>query len=391
MHAEDWIVERLRGLREDDLYRSTTTYADAGGHVNADGRKLLNLASNDYLNLAQHPDVIAAAKRHLDQWGAGATASRLVTGTLPCHQQLEERLATHKSYARAVLFGSGYMANVGVITTLVGRGDHVFADRLVHASLIEGVLASRATLHRFQHNDPDHLAALLSEKSDQGRCLVVTESVFSMDGDLAPLAALGEIAVKNDAMLLVDDAHATGVYGPQGAGRVAEENLQGIVNITIGTFSKGLGGYGGFAVCSESMAELMINRSRSFIYTTAPAPAAVGAAMGALDVLQEHPEYGQDLLARAARFRQTLEQQGLETGAGTSHIIPLLIGDSAATLAVARELHDQGVLVVAFRPPTVPEGSARLRLAPTLAHSDEELAQAAETIAAVAGSRAHAA
>jgi 8-amino-7-oxononanoate synthase len=367
---EQWIEEELETLRQAQRFRRAAVPPPG----------LLNFSSNDYLDLAHHPDVIAAAERTLRAAGAGATASRLVSGTLPLHEELEARLARLKGYPAALLFGSGYLANLGILGALVGRGDTVFADRLAHASLMDAAVLSRAALCRFRHNDPQHLDELLQKASGAGRKLVVTESVFSMDGDLAPLPELAAVAQQHGALLLVDEAHATGVCGPGGSGLIREHKLEAAVNLSMGTLSKALGGYGGFVACSAAMRALLVNRARAFIYTTAPPPAAVGAALGALDVLEKNPGWGAELLRRAAAFRGRLRAAGLDVMQSASQIIPVQVGANARALALAEELRAAGLLAIAIRPPTVPEGTARLRLSVTRAHSEGDLVRAAEII-----------
>ena len=407
MDSESWIQSELATLRREGLRRSLRAMGGTGGHALLDGRKILNFASNDYLDLANHPRVIAAAREALERFGAGATASRLVAGTLELHERLEARLAAHKGYPAALVTGSGYIANVGAIPALVGRGDVVFADKLAHASLIDGALQSRAELHRFRHNDANHLRELLarhggghqegcastnggstvaefakaSAADSARRKLVVTESIFSMDGDVAPLREMAAAATAAGAMLMVDEAHSAGICGEGGCGLVRGLGLCGAVNISMSTLSKAFGGYGGVLACSEAMREWFINRHRGFIYSTALPPAAVGAALGALDVMQAEPERGARLLRNAAAFRQRLQDGGLDTGASASQIVPVMVGDNHRALALSRRLlEEHGMLAVAIRPPTVPQGTARLRLSVTLAHTPEELARAAEAI-----------
>lgn len=367
---EQWLEPELEALRQAQRFRRAVT-PPAG---------LLNFSSNDYLDLAHHPDVVAAAERALRAAGAGATASRLVSGTLPLHEELEARLARLKGYPAALLFGSGYLANLGILGALLGRGDAVFADRLAHASLMDAAVLCRAELQRFRHNDAQHLDELLQKYTGTGRKLVVTESVFSMDGDVAPLPDIAAVAQKHGALLLVDEAHATGVFGPGGSGLIREHKLEAAVNFSMGTLSKALGGYGGFVACSVAMRALLVNRARAFIYTTAPPPAVTGAALGALDVLGKNPGWGAELLRRAAAFRAQLRSAGFDVMQSASQIIPVQIGDNARALAVAEQLRAAGLLAIAIRPPTVPEGTARLRLSVTRAHSASDLVRAAEII-----------
>ncbi len=380
MHNEQWLADELKALRAQHRFRQTQTVDQTADQVRQDGRALLNLASNDYLDLASHPAVQRGASRWLEQAGVGARASRVVTGTLACHEELEDRLAQHKGYPAALLFGAGYLASLGAVGALCDRQTTVLADRLIHASLIDAVRLSGARLQRFRHNNVDHLRTLLLKQGKAGRTLIVCESVYSMDGDLAPLAEIAELAVRHKALLLVDEAHATGVFGTKGAGRVEAEGLQQQVNLAMGTLSKALGGYGGFHCCSAAMRDWLVNRARAFVYTTAPPPPVVGAALAALTVLDEEPERGATLLARADRFRRRLQQGGLDTLHSNSQIVPVVIGDNKAALRVATALRKEGIYTVAIRPPTVPVGTARLRLSLTLAHDEAELDRAADVL-----------
>jgi 8-amino-7-oxononanoate synthase len=376
----DWIAEELQQLRAQDLERQLRELPEVGGKIRMGDRVFLNFSSNNYLGLARHSAVLAAAAAALQRWGAGSGASRLVTGSLPCHAELERRLAALKGYPTALVFGSGYLANLGLIPAVVGRGDWIVADRLAHASLMDAAVLSRAELHRFPHNEPDQLEAILKRKPEATRCLVVTESVFSMDGDLAPLREIAEVARRHRAMLLVDEAHATGVYGPAGAGRVRELSLEPDITLSMGTLSKALGGYGGFVACAETMRQFLVNRARSFIFSTSLPPPVIGAALGALDCLQAAPDLGKTLLDRSARFRDRLRAAGFQTGPSTSQIIPIIVGENRQTLRFAQLLNEQGLLAVAIRPPTVPPGTARLRLSVTLDHTPEDLEHAAEIL-----------
>lgn len=379
----DWIQPILAETRLQGLERTAQAYAETGGVVMVDGRKMVNFASNDYLDLARHPHVIDRAREALEQHGTGATASRLVTGTLPIHEELENRLAKEKGCAAALVFGSGYMANAGTIPVLAGRDDLIVADKLVHASMIDACKLSGAKLVRFAHNDPAALEQRLAQYAAHvGRKLVITESVFSMDGDLAPLREIAALAERHGAMLMVDEAHATGVFGPNGAGLVRELGLEESVTVSMGTMSKAMAGYGGYVACSENLRALLVNSSRAFIYTTAPPPAVVGAALGALDVLDASPNLGNVLQANAAHFRSLLHAAGLDTLQSQSQIIPVVIGANDKAVALARTLREKGLIVPAIRPPTVPAGTARLRISITLAHLVDDLERAARLIIA---------
>lgn len=378
---ETWIDESLGPLRSAGLERNVVVYQNTGEEIRTGTRVLFNFSSNDYLGLARNPVVIAAAEAALRKFGAGSTASRLVTGTLSCHEELERRLAALKGYPAALVFGSGYAANMGMISALVGRDDHVFIDRLAHASLVDAAVLSRAKVHRFQHNSPGNLERILRGCSSKGKRLMITESVFSMDGDVAPLAALTQVAQDFGAMVLVDEAHATGIFGATGAGVVRQVGMESRVHCAMGTLSKALGGYGGFVACSEEMRQWLVNKARAFIYSTALPPAMAGAALGALDCVRDNPGMGEKLLERAARFRACLQKQGLDTGHSESQIIPVMVGDNERAVRLHRRLFEQGVLAVAIRPPTVPKGTARLRLSVSLSQSEEMLARAVSLIA----------
>ena len=381
MHSEEWICNVLKDLETQALDRHLIVRSETGGKLHIDGRTVLNFSSNDYLDLANHPVVKESSINYVNKYGCGATASRLMSGTLPCHEELEKALADFKGYPASLVFGSGWLCNIGVIPALVDREDQIFADKFVHASIIDAVILSRANLHRFNHNDAGHLAVLMSKCPSKGRRLIVTESVFSMDGDIAPLRQIADIAEKYGAMMMVDEAHSTGIFGPHGSGLVRQLNLGTAVNISMGTLSKALGGYGGFIACSETVKALMVNRARAFIYTTALPPAVIGSALGALKVLKDNPSLGQTLQENAGFFRSKLKEAGLKTGPSETQIISIIVGNPAKTLELSRQLAARDILAVAIRPPTVPVETSRLRLSVTLAHTREYLEQAEAVIA----------
>ncbi|MBU0677448.1 MAG: 8-amino-7-oxononanoate synthase [Verrucomicrobia bacterium] len=380
MNREAWIDDELRKLRVDNLERHIRVFPHAGGKINIDGHEVLNFSSNDYLNLAGRPELARAAKRAIDDFGAGSAASRLVTGTLPIHDELEMQLARHKGYPAAILFGSGYLANSSTVPALVGRNDTIFADRFIHASMIDAAKLSDARLVRFRHNDCGHLEELLTMHADKGRRLILIESVYSMDGSIPPLREIAATAEKNNALLLVDEAHATGVLGPRGGGLIRQEHLEESVNVAMGTLSKGLGGYGGFVACSESIRKLLVNRGRGLIYSTAPPPSVAGSALAALEVLDKEPDLGTILMERASRFRKRLNDAGLDTLDSQTQIIPIIAGSNESALGLAERLLEDRIIAIAIRPPTVPKGTARVRLSVTLAHEDRDLEQASEVI-----------
>ena len=378
---EDWIQPILDNAGAQGLVRTARVYPEAGGKIKIDGREVLNFSSNDYLDLARHRHVMDCSREALDQYGTGSTASRLVTGTLPIHEELEARIAEEKGYEAALVFGSGYMANAGTIPVLTGRDDVIFADKLVHASMIDACKLSGAKLVRFTHNDPAALEKRLKQfPADGHRRLVIVESVYSMDGDIAPLREITTLAEKHDAMLMIDEAHSSGTFGPNGAGLIREYGLENSVTVSMGTLSKAFAGYGGFIACSENLRKLLIQSARAFIYTTAPPPAVIGAALGIMDVLSSSPRLGSILQANADYFRSLLNAAGLDTLQSQSQIIPIVIGDNERAVTISQKLRDQGIIAAAIRPPTVPAGSARLRLSVTLAHHVGDLEFAAQHI-----------
>ncbi|MBN2162898.1 MAG: 8-amino-7-oxononanoate synthase [Pontiellaceae bacterium] len=378
---EQWIQPILDEAAKNGLERTAGVYPDTGGKIVIDGKTVLNFSSNDYLDLSHHRHVMDRSREALDQYGIGSTASRLVTGTLPIHEELEARLAAEKGYPAALIFGTGYMANAGTIPALAGRDDLIFADKLVHASMIDACKLSGAKLVRFTHNDASALEQRLEQYAGAaGRKLIITESVFSMDGDIAPLQEIAALAEQHDAMLMVDEAHSTGTFGPNGAGLIREYGIEKSVTVSMGTISKALAGFGGFIACSENIRRLLVNSSRAFIYTTAPPPAVIGAALGAMDVLEASPNLGNILQANSNYFRTMLHDAGLDTMQSESQIIPIVIGDNETALAISQRLRKEGIIAAAIRPPTVPAGSARLRLSITLAHHVDDLERAAKRI-----------
>lgn len=346
------------------------------------GREYADFSSNDYLGLSSHPALVAAAREALERFGMGAGASRLMSGNLSIHHALEEEVAAFKCAEGALVFNSGYQANLGIIPALFGRGDLVLADRFCHASQLDGALLSRAALLRFRHNDPGHLSDLLGKhRGRYRRCLVMTESVFSMDGDRAPLSALVEISRGYRCLLMVDEAHATGVFGPQGRGLIEAEGLAGQVDLVMGTFSKALGGFGGYLAASRTIVDYLVNSARSFIYSTAlPAP-VIAANLAALRLCLSGEADGAELLRRAAAFRDALRAKGWVVG-GDSQIVPVVVGESGRAVSLSGYLADRGFLVLPVRPPTVPEGSARLRFSLTSAHGDDRLEGVLEALGA---------
>lgn len=348
--------------------------------VTIDGARVLALCSNNYLGLANHPALAAAAARAAETYGVGAGASRLISGSLAIHRDLEARLARFEHTEAAVLFPTGYHANVGAITTLVRRGDAVFSDQLNHASIIDGCRLSGAEVHVYPHADAEALDALLARTSARRR-LVVTDSVFSMDGDHAPLREICRVATAREAMVMVDEAHATGVEGATGAGLVEALGLGDAVTVQMGTLGKALGAAGAFVAGSAALVALLVNRARSLIYTTALPPPVVAAVDAALDVVEREPERRARLATIAATLRARLAELGFEIPPGAGPIIPVITGSSERALSWSRGLLERGVFVQAIRPPTVPDGTARLRVTLMANHTDEDLAHAVAAFA----------
>ncbi len=380
----EWIEEALSALSDRGLYRELNILDRRGGlffRNQAQGQPstvLKDFSSNDYLGLAENFEVKQAASEAALALGGSSSSSRLVTGSFEVHRQLEQKLATWLGTEACLVFGSGYHVNSGVIPALVGRNDRVFADQLCHASIIDGAILSRAQLKRYSHNDLDQLESLLAkasvEVSFKGRVLIATESVFSMDGDSPDLARLVEIAEKYNAILLVDEAHAIGVFGKRGQGLLAEVNYNPESTLVTATLSKALGSFGGLVCCSSKMSELLVNKARSFIYSTALPPASVAAADAALGLVHESAP-GVRLLSLASYLRKCLKDDGWEFGVGESHIVPLIIGASDRAVEVSSFLRENGFLVTAMRAPTVPEHLARLRISLNLKLSEEDCDQ----------------
>jgi 8-amino-7-oxononanoate synthase len=345
-----------------------------------DGREVVCFGSNDYLALAAHPEVVGAAAEAAARWGAGSSGSRLTTGGDAQAEELEAELAALKGAEAAVLFPSGYQAGATTIAALAGPDDLVLSDALNHACLIDGCRLSRAAVRVYRHADAEHAASLLADRDRFRRCLIVTDAVFSMDGDLAPLPALCDLAEHNDAWLMVDDAHGTGVLGPGGAGTAHELGVDTRVDIRMGTLSKALGSQGGFVAGSRALVEVLRSRARGFIFSTAPAPPAVGAALAALGVLRREPERRSRLLALACSARRRLQERGWGVPDGVTPIVPLVTGDAASALQLSARLESGGCWAPAIRPPSEPAGTARLRITFTAGHEEGDLLRLLELL-----------
>jgi len=380
----DFLQEELTSLVRRGLYRSLREQAgEPAGSVAIGGRKVILLCSNNYLGLATHPWVKEAAKQAIDTYGAGSGASRLVSGNSELYQELEERLARLKGTEAAIVFASGYAANVGTISALVGRRDAVYCDRLNHASIYDACLLSRADIKRYPHGDTASLERLLRNSPIRGKRLIVSDGVFSMDGDIAPLMELVRLAEEYSAILMVDDAHGTGVLGDNGAGTVAHCGLEGRVPVQMGTLSKALGGLGGFVAGSQTLVNYLVNKARPLIYSTALPPPVLASCVAALNVLEQEPQLQNKLAENAVFLRQGLFGLGFCVLNSQTPIIPVVIGDPHLTMQASEALLEEGVFVQGIRPPTVPEGKARLRVTVMATHKREELSRALEAFGRV--------
>ena len=380
------IEARLDELKALGLHRRTRLVSGPQGpHVLLDGKPVLLLCSNNYLGLADHPRVREAAADAAMRWGVGAGASRLVSGTMTIHRRLEDRLAAFSRRQSALLFGSGYLANVGTVAALARPGDVVFSDELNHPSLVDGCRLSRADVFVYDHGDVEHLEWGIRDAEGRGT-LIVTESVFSMDGDVAPLAEIVELAQRHELRTVIDDGHATGALGPEGRGALAEVGLEDQVDVIVGSLSRALGSYGAFVACDHQMTRYLLNAARTFIFSTALPPPALAGAVAALDLLEEKPRRVAKLAANAAALREGLIRQGFDVGHSSTHIVPLIVGDAELAVRMCDAALARGVFAEAVRPPAVPSLTARLRVAVMATHREEELMAATRTLGAVARS-----
>ncbi|HET8920916.1 MAG TPA: 8-amino-7-oxononanoate synthase [Xanthobacteraceae bacterium] len=370
--------DKLAALERAQLRRMPVVTTRTGIWAERDGRRLLSFSCNDYLNFSQHPQIIAAAIDAIKRYGVGAGASRLVTGNHPLYDELETRLARLKGSEAACVFGSGYLANTGIIPALVGPDDLILVDELAHACIHAGAKLSGAQIHLYRHCDPGHTETILAQhRAGKKHALIATDGVFSMDGDIAPLAALSELARRFDAWLLSDDAHGLGVVGGGRGSAFVNGAARSSIDIPLqaGTLSKAVGAYGGYLCASRAVIDLMRTRARTFIYSTGLPPAIVAAAIAALELIEGDPAYAAEPLRKARLFTRALNLPEAQ-----SAIVPVIVGDAAAALAASDLLRENGFLVVAIRPPTVPAGTARLRFAFTAQHEDGDIARLAEIV-----------
>ena len=380
----DFIQNELEALKRQGLYRKLRRVeGEQGPTLMLDGREVLNFSSNNYLGLASHPALKKAAKEAIDRYGCGAVASRLISGNMALHEELEEKIAALKGTEAALVFNSGFQANVGIIPALAGEGDVIFSDELNHASIIDGCRLARAKTVVYPHCDPTGLEDALKNSQANGRKLIVTETLFSMDGDETPLAEIVELSERYGALVMVDEAHATGVAGPNGAGIAAKLGLGERIPIQMGTLGKALGGFGAYVAGSRALRELLINRCRSFIFTTALPPAVLAAAIAAIDLLYQEPQRRLALWHNIRALREGLRKLGFALGKSESQIFPLVIGDAEKCVAFSERLLQKGVFAQGIRPPTVPEGTSRLRITVMATHTHEHLQRALKAFEAV--------
>lgn len=373
MSAADF-SQHLAELTQADLLRTRRIIdgpQDAAMLV--DGKRVMAYASNDYLGLANHPKVVEAAMRALKRYGLGAAASHMVSGHMRAHHELEEKLGDYIGLPKALLFSSGYMANIGILTALAGRGDAIFADKLNHACLNDGALLSRATFKRYPHCDLAKLESMLAVAKCGGRKLIVTDAVFSMDGDIAPLPELLKLAETYDALLVIDDAHGFGVLGYRGKGSLEHFNLKSDRIVYMATLGKAAGGYGAFVAGHEDIVEWILQSARTYIFTTATPPAIAAAMRASLEVMQEDRERLKHLRTMIDFFGNSLKLQFAKLPYSQTAIQPIIIGDNATTMAFAEALRDRHMFVPAIRPPSVPPGTSRLRVSITASHTADDL------------------
>jgi glycine C-acetyltransferase len=379
-----WMEAEIAALKESGLFTNIRTIdSPMDAWVKIDGRDLLNFCANNYLGLANHPRIRSAAKRAIDMFGVGPGAVRTIAGTMTLHVQLEKRLADFKKAEACISFQSGFSANLAAIPALVGRGDVIFSDSLNHASIIDGCRLSRAQVVRYDHVDVDDLRRKVVETTEYGRRLIVTDGVFSMDGDIAPLDNILQVAEEHDILLMVDDAHGEGVLGKGGRGIVDHFGLHGRVDIEVGTLSKAFGVVGGMVAGKKAVVDWLRQRGRPFLFSSAMTVPDVGACLEAVNLLEESTELVDRLWSNAAVFKEGMQGLGFDTGNSETPIVPVMLGEAPLAQAFSHRLFEKGVFAMAIGFPTVPRGKARIRVMNSAAHSAADLEQALETFAEV--------
>jgi 8-amino-7-oxononanoate synthase len=368
------IQDELKEIRNAGLYRRLRRVENGQGPtLLLDGREVINFSSNNYLGIANHSALASAAKEAIDRYGCGSGASRLISGNMTLHEELENQLAEFKGTEAALVFNSGFQANTGILSTLAGEGDAILSDELNHASIIDGCRLSRAKTIVYVHCDLGQLEEALKQAGSCRRKLIVTETIFSMDGDEAPLTGIVELAEKYDAAVMVDEAHATGIFGPGGAGVVSKLGLVDRVLVQMGTLGKALGGFGAYVAGSQALRDLLINRCRSFIFTTSLPPAIMAMAMAAIDLVEGEPERREALWNNCRLLSDGLKKMGFSLGEIQSPILPLIIGDADKCMQFSEQLLERGVFAQGIRPPTVPPGTSRLRITLMATHTREHI------------------
>jgi 8-amino-7-oxononanoate synthase len=368
------IQDELKEIRNAGLYRRLRRVENGQGPtLLLDGREVINFSSNNYLGIANHSALASAAKEAIDRYGCGSGASRLISGNMTLHEELENQLAEFKDTEAALVFNSGFQANTGILSTLAGEGDAILSDELNHASIIDGCRLSRAKTIVYVHCDLGQLEEALKQAGSCRRKLIVTETIFSMDGDEAPLTGIVELAEKYDAAVMVDEAHATGIFGPGGAGVVSKLGLVDRVLVQMGTLGKALGGFGAYVAGSQALRDLLINRCRSFIFTTSLPPAIMAMAMAAIDLVEREPERREALWNNCRLLSDGLKKMGFSLGEIQSPILPLIIGDADKCMQFSEQLLERGVFAQGIRPPTVPLGTSRLRITLMATHTREHI------------------
>ncbi|MFW6097719.1 MAG: glycine C-acetyltransferase [Chloroflexota bacterium] len=379
-----WIREELQELRDAGLYTNIRTIeSPMDAWVTIDDRRLLNFCANNYLGLANHPRMRQAAQEAIEAYGVGPGAVRTIAGTMSLHTELERRLAEFKHAEACITFQSGFTANLGAIPALVGRGDVIFSDELNHASIIDGCRLSRAQVVRYAHADVDDLRQKIAETTDYRRAIIITDGVFSMDGDVAPLDKIADVAEENDFLLMVDDAHGEGVLGEGGRGIVHHFDLQGRVDVEVGTLSKAFGVVGGMVSGNKDIVEWLRQRGRPFLFSSAMTVPDVAACIEAVDILEESTELVDRLWNNAHVFRQGMQKMGFDTGDSQTPIVPVMLGEAPLAQKFSRRLFEEGVFAMAIGYPTVPQGKARIRVMNSAAHSPDDIEQALETFGTV--------
>ncbi len=377
--------ENIEKLRQGNLLRELTSVTSTqGARISLEGKDVINMCSNNYLGLADHSKLKERAKEAIDKFGAGSVASRLISGNCTLYRELEDRIANFKQTPSSLVFTSGYTANIGILQALSKNIDVIFSDKLNHASIVDGIILSRVDFKRYPHNDMETLENMLSKEDISKKKLIVTDTVFSMDGDIAPLDKIVELADKYNAMVMVDEAHATGVMGENGAGLVEHFGLKGKVDIQMGTFSKAFGGLGAFVCGSEEFRDFLINSARSFIYTTALVPSVLASNIAALDIIESEPQVRKRLWENVEYFKKGLLRYKFDILNSQTPIIPILLRENELTMNFSRMLLDEGIFACGIRPPTVPKDLSRIRVTVIASHTKEDLDMALERIARVA-------